>query len=43
MVITLLQINEDRVRLSAAGLFQVGVHLIPSVSVNFLNRASRHF
>nr|CAH0109890.1 unnamed protein product [Daphnia galeata] len=32
VIITLMQINEDRVRLSAAGLFNVGVHLIPSVS-----------
>ena len=26
-------IVEDRVRLSAAGLFRVGMHLFPSVSV----------
>lgn len=26
------QIDEDRIRLSAAGLFQVGIHLIPPVS-----------
>lgn len=32
LIITMMQINEDRVRLSAAGLFNVGVHLIPSVS-----------
>ncbi|KZS06902.1 Uncharacterized protein APZ42_029437 [Daphnia magna] len=28
----LIQIDEDRVHLSAAGLFKVGVHLIPAVS-----------
>jgi hypothetical protein len=28
----LLQIDEDRVRLTAAGLFKVGMHLIPAVS-----------
>jgi hypothetical protein len=27
-----MQIDEGRVRLSAAGLFNVGVHLIPAVS-----------
>ncbi len=28
----LQHMNEERVKLSAAGLFQVGVHLFPSVS-----------
>jgi hypothetical protein len=28
----LMQIDKGRVRLSAAGLFNVGVHLIPAVS-----------
>ena len=28
----LRQINEDQIRLSAAGLFKVGIHLIPTVS-----------
>jgi gustatory receptor len=27
-----MQIDEERIRLSAAGLFNVGVHLIPAVS-----------
>jgi hypothetical protein len=31
----LMQIDEGRVRLSAAGLFDVGVHLIPAVSASF--------
>lgn len=30
---SLVQIDEERVRLSAAGLFKVGVHLIPAVSI----------
>jgi hypothetical protein len=30
---TLIQIDEDRVRLSAAGLFNVGMFLIPGVSL----------
>lgn len=29
---TLLQIDEDRIRLSAIGLFKVGIHLVPTVS-----------
>lgn len=32
----LAQIRDDRVRLSAAGLFYVGMHLIPSVIINHL-------
>ena len=28
----LMQLDENRVRMSAAGLFKVGKHLIPSVS-----------
>ena len=31
----LMQLDDDRVRLSAAGLFKVGKHLIPSVSSPF--------
>ena len=27
----LMQIEEDRIRLSASGLFKVGMHLIPAV------------
>jgi hypothetical protein len=30
---SLIQIDEKRVRLSAAGLFGVGVHLIPAVRI----------
>jgi len=30
----LIQIDEDRVRLTAAGLFKVGMHLIPAVSIS---------
>ena len=29
----LMQLNESRIRMSAAGLFKVGKHLIPSVSI----------
>lgn len=31
----LMQMNEDRIQMSAAGVFKVGVHLIPAV--NFTN------
>ncbi len=30
----LMQIEEDRIRLSGAGLFQAGMHLVPSVRVD---------
>jgi hypothetical protein len=30
---TLMQIDEERLRLSAAGLFKVGMFLIPAVSI----------
>ena len=29
-----MQIDEERIRLTAAGLFKVGVHLIPAVRFN---------
>ncbi|XP_045026258.1 uncharacterized protein LOC116915416 [Daphnia magna] len=35
MMTLLTQIDEDRIHLSAAGLFKVGVHLIPAVSLLF--------
>ncbi len=34
---SLVQIDEDRVRLSAAGLFKVGIHLVPAVSLLLKN------
>lgn len=33
----LMHISEDRVRFSAAGLFTVGMHLIPAVSFQRLH------
>ena len=33
---TLMQIDEERLRLSAAGLFKVGMFLIPAVSIFFI-------
>jgi len=39
---SLVQIDEDRVRLSAAGMFKVGMHLVPAVSLLLKNRFSRN-
>ena len=36
----LVQFDENRVRMSAAGFFKVGKHLIPSVSIAFYYCAS---
>jgi gustatory receptor len=40
MMTSLVQIDEERVRLSAAGLFKVGMHLIPAVSIATYNYKS---